>query len=77
VASACAALLLACARDANQMCVERGVMDFGERDAIWDHRLAKLLISVGDDMSCVEQQRLRQARQRAAAVVGGDNGFAE
>ena len=63
--------------DANQMCVERGVMDFGERDAVRNHRLAKLLISVRDDMSRVEQQRLGQARQRAAAVVGGDNGFPE
>jgi hypothetical protein len=40
------------------MCVERGVMDFGERDAVWDHRLAKLLIPVRHDMSRVEQQRL-------------------
>lgn len=63
--------------DANQMCIERGVMDFGERDAVRNHRLAKLLISVRDDMSRVEQQRLGQARQRAAAVVGGNNGFAE
>ena len=37
--------------DANQMCVERGVMDFGERDAVRNHRLAKLLFSVSDDMS--------------------------
>jgi hypothetical protein len=48
--------------DANQMCVERGVMNFGERDAVRNHRLAKLLMSVRDDMSRVEQQRLGQAR---------------
>ena len=63
--------------DADQMGVERGVMDLGKRNAVRNHRLAKLLVPVRDDMSRVEQQRLGQARQRAAAIVGGDHGFAE
>ena len=63
--------------DADQMRVESGVMNFRERDAIRHHRLAELLVLVRDDMSRVEQQRFGQPRQRAAAIVGGDDGLAE
>ena len=62
---------------ANKMGVERGVMNLRERDAVRDYRLAELLVLVRDDMSRVEQQRFRQARQRAAAIIGGDDGLAE
>jgi hypothetical protein len=59
--------------DPDQMRVKGGMMDFRERDAIGNHRLAQALILVRDDVRSVQQQRLRQARQRAAAIVGGDD----
>ena len=34
--------------DADQVGIERGVMDFRERDAVWNHRLTKLLVLVGN-----------------------------
>ena len=48
--------------DTNQMRVEGSVMDFGERDAIGNDRLAKALVLVHDDVRCAQQQRLWQAR---------------
>ena len=42
--------------DADQMRVERRMMNFRERDAVRNHRLAELLILVRDDMGSVEQQ---------------------
>ena len=42
--------------NADQMCVERRMMNFREWDTVRNHRLAELLILVRDDMGGVEQQ---------------------
>ena len=63
--------------DADQMRIEGGMMNFRERNAVGNDRLAEPLVLVRDDVRGVQQQRLGQARQRAAAVVGGDDGLAE
>ena len=57
--------------DADQMSVERGVMNLRKRNAVRNDRLAETLILVRDDVRGIQQQRFRQSRQRAAAVVGG------
>src|SRR6516165_8080012 len=63
--------------DADQMGVERGVMDFRERKTVWNYRLAEFLFLVRDDVGGIKQQRFTQSRQRTAAVVSSDDGFAE
>src|ERR1017187_3356164 len=59
------------------MGVEGGVMDFRERDAVRNHRLTKQLIFVPYYMCCIQKQWLWKSRQRAAAVVGADDGLPE
>src|SRR5437879_10511332 len=59
--------------DSDQLRVESRVMCFRERDAVLHHRLPELLVLVLDDMRGVEQHRLAQARQRAAAPVRRDH----
>ena len=39
--------------DADEMCVERGVMNFGQRDAVRHHGLTEPLVLVGDDVGGV------------------------
>jgi len=63
--------------DPNQMRIECRVMDFGEGKAVRDDRLAQLLVRVRDDVGGVEQHRLGQPGQGAAAAVGRYDGFAE
>ena len=63
--------------DPDQMGVECGVMDFRERDAVGNYRLAKPLVPVRDDVGRIQQQRLKQPRQRAAAVIRANYGFPE
>ena len=40
--------------DADQMGVERRVMDFGKRNAVRNHRLAELFVFVRNDVSRIE-----------------------
>jgi len=40
--------------DTDQMSVEGRVMDFRKRDAIWNHRLAELLVLVRNDVGRVQ-----------------------
>src|SRR2546426_9881198 len=63
--------------DSDQLRVESRVMRFRERDAVLHHRLPELLVPIFDDMRGIEQHRLTQARQRAAASVRRDHGLAE
>src|ERR1700730_12049509 len=48
--------------DADQMCIERGVMYFRERNAMRHDGLPLPFIGISDDMGCIEQQRLWKAR---------------
>jgi hypothetical protein len=63
--------------DSDQVRIESRVVNFRERDPIGNHWLAELLITVRDDMGGIEQERLRQARDRATAFVRSDDGLAE
>ena len=63
--------------DSDEMGVEGGVVDFRERDAVADHRLAKQLVLIFDDVSSVEQHGLGEAGQSASTSVGADNRLAE
>src|SRR5215467_2667811 len=63
--------------NANQMRIECGMVDFRQRDTIGHHRLAELLVFVGDDVGRIQEKWLGQARQRTSATIGGDDGFAE
>src|ERR1700680_1687212 len=63
--------------DPYKVSVKRRMMHFRERKAVRNTRLAKSLILVRDDVRRIEQQWLRQARQGAAAIVGGNDSFAE
>ena len=47
--------------DADEMSVERRVMDFRQREPIADDRLAKAFVFVGDNVRGVEQQGLGKA----------------
>jgi len=63
--------------DTDEMSVEGGVMDFGERNPVGNDRLAEQLVLVRDYVGGVQQQWLGQARERTAAVIGSDHGLAE
>ena len=45
--------------DADQMGVEGRMLDFGPRQAIRNDRLPKLLVRIHDNVSRVEQSRIR------------------
>ena len=47
--------------NANQVSIECGVMDFRERNAVRDDRLAELFVFVLHDMGRIEQKRFGQA----------------
>ena len=53
------------------------MMDLGQRQAIREDRLPKLLVRVHDDVSGIEQPRLGQMRDRAPAPVGTQDGISE
>ena len=59
--------------DPDQVGVKRGVVDLRQRQTVWDDRLAEVLVGVRDDVCCVEQARLRQTGDGAAAIVGGEH----
>jgi len=40
---------------ANQMCIERGVVDLGKRNPIWHHGLPILFVPIRDDVRGVEE----------------------
>ncbi len=40
--------------DPDQVRIERGVMDLGEREAVGDDRLAEALVFVGNDVRRIE-----------------------
>jgi hypothetical protein len=63
--------------DSDEMSVEGRVVDFRERDTIADHRLAKQLMSIFDNMSGVEQHGFGETGQSTPASVGANNGFSE
>ena len=63
--------------DPDQIGVEGGMVDFGQRQAVRDNRLPKLFIGVHDDVSGIKQPRFGHARNRAPAPVGGQDGVSE
>jgi len=45
--------------DADQVSIEGRMVDFGERQTIRDDRLPQLLVRIHDDVSGIEEPRLR------------------
>jgi len=63
--------------DPDQMNIEGRMVDLGQRQAVRDDRLPKLLVRIHDDVSGIEQPRLGQMGDRAAASVGAQDGISE
>ena len=63
--------------DADQVDVERCMVDLGQRQAVRHDRLAQQFVLVGNDVRRIEQAMFAQSRQGTATAVGGDDGFAE
>jgi len=63
--------------DTAQMGIEGSMMDLGQRQTIRDDRLPKLLDSIRDDVSGIEQPRLGEMGDRTAASVGAQDGISE
>ena len=63
--------------DTDQMGIEGGMMNFGQRQAIRDDGLPQPLIPVGNNVRGVEQPLFRQSGQGATPVIGRYNGFSE
>jgi hypothetical protein len=61
--------------DADQVGVERRVMDFGQRQPIRDDGLTKLLVGIDNDVSGIKQARLGQFGNHAPSVVGSEDGI--
>jgi hypothetical protein len=57
--------------DADQVVVERRVVDLRESDTVSDDRLAEQLIGIGHDVGCVQQMIIRQVADRTSVIVGG------
>ena len=58
--------------DADEMSVERRMVDFRQWQSICHNRLTPLLVAIFDDVSGIEQQRFRQAGERAAPAICGE-----
>ena len=63
--------------DADEVIIEGGVMDLRQSDAVADDRLAKLFITIRDDVRGIEQARFRQLGNGAAAIIGCKHPFAK
>jgi hypothetical protein len=63
--------------DAYEVRIECCVVDLGQRNAVGHNGLAQALMAIVDDVSCIEQKRLRQTGQRTAPAVGCDDSVAE
>ena len=63
--------------DANQARVEGRVVDLGHGHAVAQVRLAQRLVTVRNDVRRIDQSRLGQAGQGAAAAVGSKHTLAE
>jgi hypothetical protein len=61
--------------DAEDVGVERAVVDSAHRDAIGDYRLASVAVFL--DMSCIEKLWVSQPAQRARPTVGAQDSNAE
>ena len=63
--------------DANQMGVERRVVELRQRQAIRDDRVTKLLVRIHDDVSGIEQTRLGYMGNRAPSPISRKDGISE
>jgi hypothetical protein len=63
--------------DADQVVVERGMVDLGKGDAVGDDRMAEKLVGIGRDVGRVQQVIIRQIADRAPVIVGGRNAVPE
>jgi hypothetical protein len=63
--------------DADQVRVERRVVQLRQRQTIGDYGLTKLLVAINDDMRGVEQPRFRQLGDRASSIIRGEHSIAE
>lgn len=61
----------------DQVRIEGGMVDLRQRDPVGNNGLPPARIGVVDDVGRVQQQSLRQSRQRAATPVGGDHSVAK
>ena len=53
------------------------MMDLGQRQAIREDRLPKLLVRIHGDVSGIEQPRLGQMRDRTATAVGAQDSISK
>ena len=51
--------------EADQVGVERRMMDLGQRQAMRDHRLSEVLVCVDDDVGGIDQSRFGQMEDPA------------
>jgi hypothetical protein len=63
--------------NADQVRIERGVMDFRQWNAIRHDWLPQSLVLIGDDVSRIEQDRFGQPGERATPVVCCDHSLSE
>ena len=63
--------------DPDQLGVKGCMMELRQRKAIRDDRLPKLLVSIDNDVSGIEQPRIRQVRDRASSAVGREHRISE
>jgi hypothetical protein len=55
--------------DPDQVGVERGVVDLGEKQSVRNDRLPQLLIGIHNDVDGIQQGSLGQPRNRASPVI--------
>jgi hypothetical protein len=63
--------------DANQVVVERRVVDLREGNTVSDDRLAKQLIGIGYNVGGIQQMIIRQVADRTSVIVGGKHAVPE
>lgn len=61
----------------NKVAIERGVVDFGKRQAVRHDRLTEPLVFVRDDVGSIDKERLWQTGKCATATVSLDDRLPE
>jgi hypothetical protein len=63
--------------DADQVVVERSMVDLGQSDAVGNGPLAEKLVGIAHDVRCVQQMIIRKIADRTAMIVGGEHAVPE
>src|SRR5262249_6010958 len=63
--------------DADQIGIERGMVNLRQRQAVRDDWLTKLLVGINNDVCRIEEPRLRQTGDRTTPVVSCKDGLSE